>query len=80
MEDKLEAQIKSVMSAIFDIPTNQIGDDASSDTIESWDSLKHMNLIVGLEEEFDIEFNDEDIGSLLNLKLIKLFVEEMVTI
>jgi len=45
-----------------------------------WDSLKHMNLIVGLEEEFDIEFNDEDIGSLLNLKLIKLFVEEMVTI
>jgi acyl carrier protein len=80
MEDKLEAQIKNVMSAIFDIPTNQIGDDASSDTIESWDSLKHMNLIVGLEEEFDIEFNDEDIGSLLNLKLIKLFVEEMVTI
>lgn len=49
MEDKLEAQIKNVMSAIFDIPTNQIGDDASSDTIESWDSLKHMNLIVGLE-------------------------------
>ncbi len=70
MEDKLEAQIKNVMSAIFDIPTNQIGDDASSDTIESWDSLKHMNLIVGLEE----------VGSLLNLKLIKLFVEEMVTI
>jgi len=80
MEDKLEARIKNVMSAIFDIPTNQIEDDASSDTIESWDSLKHMNLIVGLEEEFDIEFNDEDIGSLLNLKLIKLFVEEMVTI
>ena len=71
MEDKLEAQIKSVMSAIFDIPTNQIGDDASSDTIESWDSLKHMQLIVAIEEEFGVKFDDMDVIEMISFQLIK---------
>ena len=50
---------------------NQIGkDDASPDTIESWDSLKHMNLIVALEEEFKTEFSDDNIIEMMNYKLI----------
>ena len=29
--------------------------------INSWDSLNHINLIVALEEEFNISFSDSDI-------------------
>ena len=58
------------MSAVFDIPVDQIKDNSSADTIESWDSLKHMNLVVALEEEFEIEFKDDEIIEMMNYPLI----------
>ena len=71
MEIKLEDRIKYVMSAVFEIPGGKIQDDSSPDTIESWDSLKHMNLVVALEEEFVIEFTDDEIIEMMNYPLIK---------
>ena len=71
MGNAMEQRIKNVMSAVFQIPLNQIKDNASPDTIESWDSLKHMNLVVALEEEFEIEFIDDEINEMMNFALIK---------
>jgi acyl carrier protein len=59
------------MSSVFEIPIDKITNDSSQDTIESWDSLKHMNLIVSLEEEFEIELTDDEILEMINYKLIK---------
>ncbi len=72
----MENKIKEVMSTMLEIPVEEINGETSQDTVDQWDSLKHMNLVVALEEEFDIEFEDEDIENLLNYKLIKLTVEE----
>ena len=69
-----EESIKNVMSAVFEIPEEQIKDDSSPDTIESWDSLKHMNLIVALEEEFEVEFTDDEILEMMNYALIESII------
>jgi acyl carrier protein len=66
----MENSIKRVMADVFGIDIGLINGNSSPDDIENWDSLKHMNLIVALEDEFDIEFNDDDIGNLLNFQLI----------
>ena len=58
------------MSSVFEIPVEQIQDDSSPDNIDSWDSLKHMNLVVALEDEFNVQFTDENIIELINMKLI----------
>ena len=70
MGNMVEDRIKNVMSAVFEIPVNQIKDNSSTDTIESWDSLKHMNLVVALEEEFKIELTDDEIIEMMNYLLI----------
>ena len=66
MENKIEERVKNVMSVVFEVPIRQIKDNASPDEIESWDSLKHMNLVIALEEEFDCEFTDSEAVELLN--------------
>jgi acyl carrier protein len=66
----MEARIKQVMSNVFNVDVNSINSASSPDNIESWDSLKHMNLIVALEEEFEIEFDDEEIVDSMNYALI----------
>lgn len=57
----MEEKVKEVLSSVLGIDTSQIDENASSETIEKWDSLRHMNLIVALEEELDTEIDDEDI-------------------
>jgi acyl carrier protein len=76
MSNTLEDRIKNVMSAVFELPIDQITDDSSPDNIDAWDSLKHMNLVVALEDEFNVQFTDEDIIELINMKLIKAVLLE----
>ena len=71
MDKNTEDRIKSVMAVIFDIDAKNIDDDASPDNIESWDSLSSMNLIIALEEEFNIKLTDEETLNMLNFKLIR---------
>ena len=74
MENKIEERIKNVMSAVFEIPEEQIKNDSSPDTIGSWDSLRHMNLIVALEEEFKVELTDDEILDMMNYKSIESII------
>ena len=76
MENEINIRIRKVMAAVFELPIDEINDDFSPDNYASWDSLKHMNLVVALEEEFDIEFVDEEIIEMMNLSQIKIFVIE----
>lgn len=69
-------QIKELMASIFEMEVSDIGNDASPETIESWDSLRHMNLIVALEDEFNIQFTDEEMLQMLNFQLISLILKE----
>lgn len=66
----MENKIKNVMSTVFEMDLSEINHNSSPDSIDNWDSIRHMNLVVALEEEFNIEFDDEEIGELLNYKLI----------
>jgi acyl carrier protein len=69
-------KIKQVMSLVFEVPLESIADDASSDNIENWDSLRHLNLILALEEEFGVSIPDEEVGNLVNYKLIELIIND----
>ena len=71
-------KIKQVMSLVFEAPLESIADDASSDNIENWDSLRHLNLILALEEEFGVSIPDEEVGNLVNYKLIEITINEPV--
>lgn len=72
----MEENIKIVMANVLGIDTTKITEDASPDTIDEWDSLKHMNLVLALEEEFDVVFSDEQIIDMLNYKLICTILRE----
>lgn len=69
-------RIKSVMSAVFGVSPESINEESSKDNIPSWDSLKHLNLVLALEEEFDISIPDEEVGNLVNFKLIEYTINE----
>jgi acyl carrier protein len=72
----MESRIKNVMAAVFEIDIEDINEESSPDSIDNWDSLNLMNLVVSLEEEFDIQFDDMDIVEILNFKLIVEIIKQ----
>lgn len=74
----VNSKIKQVMSIVFEVPLEAINDDASIDSINNWDSIRHLNLILALEEEFGITIPDEEVGNLVNYKLIELIVNDLI--
>lgn len=57
MHDK----VRKIFSQILGIPQDQVNGETSPDTVATWDSLKHLNLVAALEEEFGVQFNDMEV-------------------
>jgi acyl carrier protein len=70
-----ETRLRSVMADIFHILPETIGADTSVDTVDKWDSLTHLNLILALEQEFDVSFSEEEVVENLNYPLVKMALE-----
>jgi acyl carrier protein len=76
--DSIELVIQDVMAVVFDMSKGEISTESSQDSIRDWDSVKHLDLIISLEEEFNIVFPVEEIGHLVSFKLIKIIVQEQL--
>lgn len=72
----MKDRVFKVISQVMDVPPESVNEDSSPDTIANWDSLHHMNLVLALEEEFNVQFTDEQAVSMLNAKLVILTLEE----
>ena len=62
--DPLEQKLSRVMCQVFRLPGESIAPEASRKNLEQWDSLKHLNLMLALEDAFGIEFSDNEIASI----------------
>lgn len=70
MTDDIDRRVRTVIAEVFDLDPDRVDDKTSTDTVEAWDSLQHLSLVLALEEEFGIHFDDEETVSLVNYPLI----------
>ena len=75
----MEESLKTLLSDLFALAPQQIGDDFAMKDNEQWDSLKHMELISALEDRFQVEFDFEEIVKMQDLGSIKTILEVKAT-
>jgi acyl carrier protein len=75
---EMEIRIRGILSSILGVDANSIPADARLNHFAGWDSLNHMNLMLALEDDLDIEFTDEQISSLDSLRLLIDFVRDHI--
>ena len=73
-----EDTLKRVMATMLNVEASVVDADCSIDNTPNWDSLRHMNLVLALEEEFGVVIPDEDAGNITSYKLIKLVLEDLL--
>jgi acyl carrier protein len=60
-------QVQGIASDLFGVPASQISRESSMESIESWDSTQHLNLVLALEERFNIQFSPEEMEQMRNI-------------
>lgn len=69
----MEEKILNIMKRVFQTPG--LTTDCNQCNCEKWDSLHHLNLIVELEDELDMEFEPEEIAEMKSFDAVKRIIE-----
>ncbi|HXI09862.1 MAG TPA: acyl carrier protein [Thermodesulfobacteriota bacterium] len=56
----METKIKELFAAILNVDADAINDSATPSSIDRWDSMQHLFLVSGFEEEFSIDIDPEE--------------------
>ncbi|MGM9821682.1 MAG: acyl carrier protein [Muribaculaceae bacterium] len=65
----MNEKIIEIMKEVFQTP--DITTETSQSNCEKWDSLHHLNLIVELEDAFELEFEPEEIAEMKSFNAVK---------
>jgi acyl carrier protein len=72
----LDATIDTLLASLLQIPATGITEDLAMKDVDAWDSLKHMELIASLEQNFGIELSFEEIVAMQNVREIKRVLKQ----
>lgn len=77
----MSAQAIEKLHEIFCMEIGVEADELSADmaygSLAEWDSVAHMHMISALEEAFEIEFSDDEIGDLTTLAALEAKVSKL---
>ena len=68
--DALQDRVVEILATIFSLPKEGITSDTSPATIENWDSMGHLMLVLDLEQQFGVEFSPEEVENLSSVSAI----------
>jgi acyl carrier protein len=60
-------QIRTMASDLFGVPAERITADSSPQTLEAWDSIQHLNLVLAVEEKFGVQLSPEEIEQMKSI-------------
>jgi acyl carrier protein len=75
-KDEITARARTVLAAALKVDPAAIASNASQTDLSNWDSVRHMNVVLALENEFDIQFDDSELPTLTSLPLLVAAVEK----
>ncbi|MCQ2513097.1 MAG: acyl carrier protein [Lachnospiraceae bacterium] len=64
MEEKIYNALNEIFQDIFDDDEIVVEASTTSDDIEDWDSLEHINLVVAIEKRFGLKFSMVEVNGM----------------
>ncbi len=71
----MSSKVFEIVARIMGVPVDAVNLESSPETLENWDSLRHIKLILAIEESLGVQFSDEDIVSIKNVQDLLARVE-----
>ena len=69
-----------IFRTMFNMPDLEIRDDLTASDVPGWDSFNHINLIINIEEEFNVRFSNSEVGDLQNVGNLKTLLASKISL
>jgi|TARA_B100001094_G_scaffold295293_1_gene316553 acyl carrier protein len=63
-------QIRQIIADILFMSLEEISPNASQDSVRNWDSLQQLNLVLALEQTFNVRFKPEEFNVMTSVEKI----------
>lgn len=77
--DKIKSDVYNILSEQFLISKKEIADNIGPGDLPNWDSIGHLQLILKLEQHFNIQLSVDDVMSINNVKDIIRTVSKCIS-
>ena len=64
--DQLD-KLSNIFRVLFNLPDLELNDNLTAKDVPGWDSFNHVNLIINIEEEFNVRFSNDEVGGMQNV-------------
>jgi acyl carrier protein len=75
--DALTSRVCATAAAVFNLAPDQVTPDSSTETIEQWDSLGRLVLVLELEQTFGVSLPPEVTAELTSVRAIVATLGEL---
>ena len=65
------SDLRDIASKVFGIDKDEVTEELEYQSIPSWDSINHLELVTELESEFNVEFEMDDIIAMESIAKIR---------
>ncbi|MFO0827691.1 MAG: acyl carrier protein [Phycisphaerales bacterium] len=67
-------EVREVAADVLSVPVASLAGSSSPDTVENWDSVQHLSLIMSLEQRFSVSFDPSDVEKARTLEQIATLI------
>lgn len=67
MNAEIFGKVKDIAAVLFGVPVSAITAETSPANLEAWDSVQQLNLILELEQQFEMKLEPEEMDRLRNI-------------
>lgn len=68
--------LRDVVADVLEISPEEVRPDLSSASVETWDSFRHLQLMLAIESEFGVQFDPQQIPDLTTVARIEAALEQ----
>jgi acyl carrier protein len=70
VSESVEQRTRRLVAEVFGLPLDSVSRATSHETVEEWDSINVLNLLMAVESEFEVVVSPEEAASFMSVEKI----------
>ena len=70
--------IKEILADVLELSKEQIDETITMENVDTWDSLRHMEIMLAIEGKFGIQFEPDELVDMTTYSDIKTLVNDKI--
>ena len=68
--------VRQLAADVLKRPIDEVPVAATRESVPGWDSMAHLNLVLAVEQHFDVQFLPDEMLQMLTVELVAMLVDE----